>query len=247
MDAALYESRHSFVWNYGADLVPLLDPRPGESILDIGCGTGQLTAKIAESGARVTGLDSSPGMIGQARQNYPNLQFKLADAAGFSFPGEFDAVFSNAALHWIREPEKVIESVASSLRAGGRFVAEFGGKRNVERFLDAARGALERRGYVYESPWYFPSIGEYAALLERHGFEVRAAWHFDRMTRLDEGSGAMRDWAEMFGFRVLAAAPKQEWSGIVSEIEERLRPELYQDGQWHMDYVRIRVHAVRTA
>jgi len=244
VDAALYESRHAFVWNYGADLVPLLDPQPGQRILDLGCGTGQLTARIAGSGARVLGLDSSPGMIGQARQNYPNLEFKLADAASFSFPREFDAVFSNAALHWIREPENVIQCVASCLRPEGRFVAEFGGKRNIGRFIAAAKAALEHRGYSYVSPWYFPSIGEYALLLERNGFEVSAAWHFDRSTKLDDGCDAMRDWIQMFGLGVLGSAPKTEWRAIVSDIEERLRPDLFVDGQWYMDYVRLRVQAI---
>ena len=106
MDSALYEARHSFVWNLAADMLPLLAPAAGERILDLGCGTGQLTAKIAESGASVVGLDRSPEMIGQARQNYPGFEFRLADAANFSFPGEFDAVFSNAALHWIPEAGK---------------------------------------------------------------------------------------------------------------------------------------------
>jgi trans-aconitate methyltransferase len=244
VDAALYESRHSFVWHLGADMVPLLDPQPGERILDLGCGTGQLTAKIAESGAKVTGLDQSAQMIGQARQNYPSLEFKLADAASFSFAEPFDAVFSNAALHWVTQAEAAIKSIAGALRPGGRFVAEFGGKRNVGRLLAAAKIALEHRGLPYVNPWYFPSIGEYSAILERNGFEVAAAWHFDRRTMLDEGADAMRDWIQMFGFNVLAAAPKSEWPAIVQDIEDRLRPELFVQGRWYLDYVRIRVRAI---
>jgi trans-aconitate methyltransferase len=243
VDSTLYESRHSFVWNLAADLVPLLDPRDGERILDLGCGTGQLTAKIAESGASVVGLDRSPEMIGQARQNYPYLEFKLADVESFVIPAQFDAIFSNAVLHWIREPERVIQNVASCLRPGGRFVAEFGGKRNVALLLAAAKQALESRGFVYSNPWYFPSVAEYAALLERNGFEVRAAWHFERLTPLDEGDDAMRDWIEMFGFVVLAPAPKTEWPAIVSDIEQTLRPNLYENGRWHVDYVRLRIQA----
>jgi SAM-dependent methyltransferase len=243
VDSALYESRHSFVWNLAADLLPLLAPAAGEHILDLGCGTGQLTAKIAESGAAVVGLDRSAEMIGQARQNYPGLDFRLADGANFSYPGEFDAVFSNAALHWITEPENAIRSIASSLRPGGRFLAEFGGKRNIQGFLNASRTVLERRGYAFRNPWYFPSIGEYATLLERRGFEVRAAWHFDRLTVLDEGDDALRDWIEMFGFAVLASAPKAEWPAIVHEIEGLLRPNSYVNGRWQMDYVRVRVYA----
>jgi trans-aconitate methyltransferase len=243
VDAGLYEARHSFVWNLGADLVRLLAPQAGEKILDIGCGTGQLTAKIAESGARVVGLDRSPEMIGQARQNYPALEFRLTDAANFSFREEFDAVFSNAALHWIQEPEKVIRSIAASLRPGGRLVAEFGGKRNVDQLLRAAESALGRRGLQYLNPWYFPSIGEYSSLLERNGFEVSAAWHFDRLTPLDEGEDALRDWIEMFGFVLLAGVPKPELSGVVREMEEAMRPELFVNGRWSMDYVRLRIKA----
>jgi trans-aconitate methyltransferase len=243
VDAGLYEARHSFVWNLGADLVPLLAPQPGEKILDVGCGTGQLTARIAESGARVVGLDRSPEMVGQARQNYPSLEFRLADAANFSFPLEFDAVFSNAALHWVLTPEEVIRSIAASLRPGGRFVAEFGGKRNVARLLRSARTTLEKRRLNYLNPWYFPSLGEYASLLERNGFEVSAAWHFDRLTPLDEGDDAMRDWIEMFGFVLLSGVPKSDLRAVVHDMEEALRPELFVNGRWFMDYVRLRIQA----
>lgn len=224
-------------------MLPLLDPVAGERILDLGCGTGQLTAKIAESGASVVGLDRSAEMIGQARQNYPGLEFRLADAASFSYPGEFDAVFSNAALHWITDAEKAIESIASSLRPGGRFVAEFGGRRNIQSLLDASRIALERRGHAFRNPWYFPSLGAYSTLLEGHGFEVRSAWHFDRPTLLDEGEDALADWIEMFGFALLSPAPREERASIVSDIEDALRPKLYKDGRWQLDYVRLRIQA----
>src|SRR5688572_11002406 len=126
----LYEGQHSFVWKYGADLLPLLAPQPGERIIDLGCGTGRLTAQIAESGAEVIGVDRSPEMIGQARQNFPKLRFLLADIASFESPEPADAVFSNAALHWVTDAEAAARNVARSLRPGGRFVAEFGGKRN---------------------------------------------------------------------------------------------------------------------
>ena len=243
MDATLYEARHSFVWNLGADLLPLLAPQPGERILDLGCGTGQLTARIADTGARVVGLDSSPEMIGQARQNYPNIEFRLADAASFAAPAQFDAVFSNAALHWMLDAGAVVRNIASALRPGGRFVAEFGGKRNVAAFVAAAKAVLEGRSLQWANPWYFPSLGEYANLLEQHGFEVRAARHFDRPTTLEDGEDAMRDWISMFGTATLSSVPKSEMRNVVRDIEDRLRPELYRDGRWQMDYVRLRLQA----
>jgi trans-aconitate methyltransferase len=218
-------------------MVPLLAPQPGERILDLGCGTGQLTAKIAESGADVVGVDRSADMIGQARQNYPSIEFKLAEAASFSVPGPFDAVFSNAVLHWIPDAEPVIANVARHLRPGGRFVAEFGGKRNIAALMHAAESVLTRLGKPFEHPWYFPSIGDYAPILERNGFEVQAAWHFDRLTTLDEGEDAMRDWIATF---------RADWGPYAAEMEEILRPKLYIDGRWHMDYVRLRFQAILT-
>src|SRR5579884_1060982 len=127
-DAGQYEAGFQFVWQYGAGLVDLLHPEPGERVLDVGCGTGQLTNDIASRGALVLGIDSSPDMIAQARINYPKLQFRLVDAASFSSEQAFDAVFSNAALHWMKPPEPVVAAMSAALRPGGRLVAEMGGK-----------------------------------------------------------------------------------------------------------------------
>jgi trans-aconitate methyltransferase len=131
-NAALYENKHAFVWQYGEDLLQLLNPKQGERILDLGCGTGQLTEKIATFGAVVMGIDNAPAMIEKARQNYPHLRFDVADARNFQVEQPLDAVFSNAALHWIKEPDAVINCVHQALKPGGRFVAEFGGKGNVQ-------------------------------------------------------------------------------------------------------------------
>ncbi len=220
----------------------LLQPRDGERILDLGCGTGQLTAEIAASGAQVVGLDSSPEMLGQARQNYPNLKFVLADAASFRFEESFDAVFSNAALHWVKNAEAAVQSIAAALRPGGRFVAEFGGEGNIRSILAALETVL---GATAEErcPWWFPGIGEYASLLERHGLEVRQASLFDRPTPI-EGERGMEDWIEMFCgsyFRDLAANGVKE---KVREVAAHLRPTLFRDGVWMLDYRRIRVVAV---
>ncbi len=137
-------------------------PQSGERILDLGCGTGQLTAEIAKQGAQVVGLDNSAKMIGQARQNYPGLSFMLGDAASFHSDRTFDAVFSNAALHWVKQADAAAESIARALQPGGRFVAEFGGKGNIAfgpQRIDPSTGT----GADARCPWYYPSIGEYAA------------------------------------------------------------------------------------
>jgi SAM-dependent methyltransferase len=222
----------------------LLNPRSGERILDVGCGTGQLTARISASGARVVGIDSSGEMIRQARANYPEGDFRVADVTNFSLGERFDAVFSNAALHWVTEPEAAVEHIAAHLKPGGRFAAEFGGKGNVEAILTGMRTVLEGHGLPLHNPWYFPSVGEYSGILERHGFELRRAELVDRMTPLEDGENGIRLWIEMFGKSLVAAVPTKELPRILAEFEQEVRPQLYDGGVWSADYRRIRILAV---
>ncbi len=235
-DAALYERGHSFVWKLSGGMVELLAPQSGERVLDVGCGTGQLTAKIAEAGAEVFGIDSSPEMIAQASANYPDLQFAAADITHYRAESPFDAVFSNAVLHWVHDAEAAVRAIAGALRPGGRFVAEFGGKGNVAAILEALH---ELTGIA--NPWYFPSIGEYAPILERNGLEVSQAFLFDRFTRTEDPNTGLRDWIRMFG----RGWPNEEV--FLAAMEERLRSRLYRDGAWFIDYRRIRVVAVKPA
>src|ERR1700693_5892570 len=196
-NANLYDAKHAFVWKHGSDVVSLLAPQPGERILDLGCGTGHLTAQIAESGAQVTGVDQSAEMVDAARLTYPNLKFEISDARNLSLRDEFDATFSNATLHWIHEPELVLQGVWKALRTGGRFVAEFGGNRNIRAMQDAFDGALVELGAAKPGevqPWYYPSVSEYSTLAERNGFEVRFITLFDRPTGLAGGGGGGGDW-----------------------------------------------------
>jgi trans-aconitate methyltransferase len=242
-DAARYQDQHSFVWRYGANLLELLDPRPGERILDLGCGTGQLTAEIARSGAQVIGLDTSPEMLAEARKNFPALTLVEAGAAHFQFADPFDAIFSNAVLHWVKDAAGAARSIARALRPGGRFVAEFGGHGNIASVLAALRHILGP-GADEQSPWYYPSIGEYAALLERHGLEVRHASLFDRPTPL-EGENGLEQWLLMFCQSYLR--PSERAGAVVNQLVAELRPSLYRDGVWTVDYRRLRIIAVRTA
>src|SRR5262245_154809 len=187
-DAGLYDSKHAFVWEKGRELIEWLSPRPGERILDLGCGTGQLSSEIAAAGSSVVGVDLSAEMVREARRKFPDLRFEVCDARALTFVQEFDAVFSNAALHWIPQAEQVVGGIASALKPGGRFVAEFGGKGNVKNVLAALEQGLTELSLPSDgsNPWYYPSLAEYSSLLEEHGLEVRQAILFDRPTRLED-------------------------------------------------------------
>ncbi len=241
-DVERYEASHGYVWDYGAPLLDLLAACPGERILDVGCGSGQLTARIAESGAAVLGIDSSPNMIAQARINFPNLPFLLADAASYRPDEPFDAVFSNAALHWMKPPAAVAASIAGALKPGGRFVAEFGGRGNVAAVAEALRTCLGITRAAARNPWYFPSIAEYSTLLEENGLEVTAAALFPRPTPV-LGPGGLRDWLEMFGGSFLEGLSAHARESLFRRMETLLAPTLFHDGAWNIDYRRLRVQA----
>jgi trans-aconitate methyltransferase len=247
-NANLYDAKHAFVWKHGSDVVSLLAPQPGERILDLGCGTGHLAAQIAESGAQVLGVDRSPEMIAAAKKSYPNLKFVIADAAALPFHSEFEAVFSNATLHWIHEPERAIRNIWNALRPGGRFVAEFGGKGNIGKMQRAFDQVLvdlrlSRTGEI--NPWYYPSVSEYATLLEQNKFEVRFMTLFDRLTALADENAGMRNWIAMFASDYLAKVPSETREGFLQKVEGLLRPELFREGKWWADYRRLRFIAVK--
>jgi trans-aconitate methyltransferase len=244
-DARLYDDKHSFVWKQGTSLLDLLAMMPGERILDLGCGTGHLTAQIATAGAEVIGLDSAPTMIEQARQTYPHLHFEVGDARHFSFAEPFDAVFSNAVLHWIKDPQEVIGCVRRALKPRGRFVAEFGGQGNVKAIVAAIEKVTQATGCgTFENPWYFPNIADYSILLAQAGLEITYATLFDRPTPL-EGETGMRHWIEMFANDLLTKVGSDKREYFFGHVEKELRPILYREGTWFADYRRLRVAARR--
>ena len=247
-NSLLYQEKHAFVWKYGENLLEILNPQPNERILDLGCGTGQLTAKIAEAGAEVIGIDSAPEMIEKAQQNYPELKFQIADAKNFQLSQPVDAVFSNATLHWIPEADEVIANINKSLKPGGHFIAEFGGKGNVESIVKALYIALEEIGFDHPSklnPWYFPSIGEYASKLEKQGFEVTYSYLFYRPTLLQGKDAGLANWIKMFCGAFFKGLSEEEIIQVIQDVENQLKPKLYQKVNWFADYKRIQVKAIK--
>ena len=198
-DSNFYQDKHNFVTKYGEDIVELLTPQSNEVILDLGCGNGELSAKIAEYGATVYGIDFATEMINKASINYPQIKFMQHNAENpFPFENKFDAIFSNAALHWMMSPEKVIKNIADSLKTGGRFVFEMGGKGNINTIIQSIEVVAKKYNLanlpIYN---YFPSLSEYANLLEKYGFRVVFARHFDRPTPLN-GQDGLKNWIKMF-------------------------------------------------
>lgn len=246
-DPEQYDAKHAFVYEKAKALVDLLAPKAGERILDLGCGTGVLTAEIAGRGAEILGIDRSEEMVGQAKSKFPTLKFEVVDATQLKFEAEFDAVFSNAALHWIPEAEKVIRGVSRALKPGGRFVAEFGGKGNIKtlvRAFHSAFAALGIREPEGVSQWFYPSIAEYSGLLERHELEVRQASLFERPTVLDDGTRGLENWIRVFRqtyVEKLGEATTAKW---IREVERQCRPLLFHEGDWVLDYRRLRLVAV---
>jgi trans-aconitate methyltransferase len=250
-NSALYEKNHAFVWQYGESIVELLAPQAGEQILDLGCGTGQLTEKIAQTGAFVQGIDSSLSMISTAKDNYPHINFSAADARSFQVEEPLDAVFSNAVLHWIKQPDAVINCVEQALRPGGRFVAEFNGEGSVGAIVGAHLSVVLSENGCEElealNPWYCPSRDEYAGLLEQHGFDVRDAVLFDRPRPLEGGSAGLVTWIQLFAGEFWSKLSDEVQLQVRESLAQRLRPALCRDRNWIADYRIIRVVAVKNS
>lgn len=240
-DPERYAKNARFVSDLGAPVVELLAPRAGERILDLGCGDGVLTRKLADVGCEVVGVDGSAPQVEGARAL--GLDARVMDGEQLPFEAEFDAVFSNAALHWMRRADQVIDGVWRALRPGGRFVAECGGKGCVATIVTALDTALARRGIDSRAvnPWYFPTPEEYGARLRARGFVVRSIALIPRPTPLP---GDVVGWLQTFAESFTNALDSAAIPAFLDEVKELLAPSLRgADGRWTADYVRLRFAA----
>jgi trans-aconitate methyltransferase len=237
-DPQRYNTNAGFVAELGSPLLDLLQPQAGERILDLGCGEGALTEKLAATGATVVGVDASPDQVAAARRR--GLDARVMNGEALSFDREFDAVLSNAALHWMLNPDAVLAGAARALRPGGRFVGEMGGAGNVAAIAGAVSAAMEARGIDSRAanPWYFPTPEEYSARLETAGFQVLSIALIPRPTPLP---GDIAGWLETFCESFIRQVPEAAQPAFLAEVSEALRGDLCDaDGNWTADYVRLR-------
>jgi trans-aconitate methyltransferase len=245
-DGELYRNSCSFVPELGADLIDWLDPVPGERILDVGCGTGELTAKLSHEDCDVVGLDSSPDMIREAREANPQPTYVNESITEYRPSNLFDAVLSNAALHWIQQPDRALRSINQCLKPGGRFIAEMGVRGNVQTIRNALHEELSAIGYNPSEldPWYFPEPETYLGKLQDNDFEITARTCFERPTEL-YGKEGLELWLVMFAEEFFLPLDESERESIIRTLVDRLRDELYENGQWIVGYRRLRFRALK--
>jgi SAM-dependent methyltransferase len=243
-DPERYARNARFVSDLGAPLLAILAPKPGEVILDLGCGDGALTERIVLFGCRVVGVDASFAQISAARNR--GLEVLVMDGQNLCFRNKFDAVFTNAALHWMKLPAAVVSGVWNALKPGGRFVGEFGGKGNVGKIRSALHAAVRTHGIDAAAidPWYYPSAEEYSGILRAAGFTIHTAELIPRPTRLP---GDISGWLETFAQPFLNAVGERERPAFLREIVQQLGPPLRDSqGNWFADYIRLRFAATKT-
>lgn len=245
-DSKNYSNHFSYVADYGRALIDMIDRNNGMTCLDLGCGTGQLTAQLKNAGFDVIGMDDSEQQIRKAIEDHKDIRFTKGNACDFVLEEPVDVVFSNAVFHWIDQscqPDMLLH-VYKALKSDGQFVFEMGGKGNNALIHESLRRAFEKRGLLYHFPFYFPSIGEYTSLLENAGFLVKAALLFPRKTKL-HGEDGLYDWIKMFVKKPFEGIGVADSEAIIREAVEELRPQLYENGVWYADYVRLRCKAVK--
>jgi trans-aconitate 2-methyltransferase len=242
----LYDDKHDFVFKFGEEIVKLLNPKKNEIILDIGCGTGDLTQNISELSERVIGIDNSLEMIQTAQKKYPELSFFQADAKDYQLNEKFDAIFSNAVLHWVPQAEKMIINANQHLKIGGRFVVEFGGKGCNYSIISTLIEQLDKFDTTYpniDNVLFYPSVSQYSDLLEKSGFEVNLAMLFDRPTELKGGFNGLNDFIEMFFIWLFRNVSDSDRSDIIQGTIAKLKPLIFNGTSWIADYRRIRIVA----
>jgi ubiquinone/menaquinone biosynthesis C-methylase UbiE len=251
-----YDFNHGFVSEYGKELISILNPQKGQNILDLGCGTADITRVIKDTGANVIGIDSSIEMLEQGKVKYPELDLRCVDVLDMDYRNQFDSIISNAALHWVHDSVTAVKNMNRALKLGGHVVLEFGGHGNISNIQASITNVLYNLGYKENSRrkiWYFPTIGQYASILEDNGFNVTTALLYKRPTLL-EGEMGMENWIRQFASGYFDNLYEEQIASVMECITEgskkrgyqsNLHGSNYKDGMWMADYVRLRIVATK--
>lgn len=244
-DAKKYNTTHDFVFKYGAALLGLLPDKP-KQVLDIGCGTGELTNQIAQLGHEVTGIDLSANMIDQAKETYPALHFFKEDILNPTNQIKtYDIAFSNAVFHWIPDQDRLLKNINKMLTQRGELICEFGAVGNVQTIRASFGQELATLGLRFDEPFCFTSVTEYHTLLEKNHFDVVEILEYDRPTTLKGGNDGLKTWMEQFYFSELAGVSEKQQDRIIKNMERELAPILWKDDHWEADYRRLRIRAIK--
>ena len=239
-----YAEHAEYVYRFGEALLALIVPQENEIILDLGCGTGELSIAIEELGSEVLGIDSSPEMVTAARAN--GINAILMDAREMNFDNEFNGIISNAAIHWMSDIDKVLDGCYMALKVGGRFVGEFGGSGNVGKIISATVKYFENHPELGEfvMPWYFPSVDEFSDELVNAGFFIEYIELFERPTPLPTG---IRGWLITYYHGLMSSFTEKQKEKFLNDISDMLKPDLYDEASstWFADYVRLRFKALK--
>lgn len=242
-DAQLYDNKHDFVAEYGKGLLEFIPNNPKQTILDLGCGTGKLTAQLMDLGGKVIGVDSSQSMIDTATVLYDGIRFIVCDALNLPFKDEFDLVFSNAVFHWIHDHNVLAQNIYKVLKSEGMLICEFGASGNIATIEDAFSEQCAKYGYSYSNKFNFPKTESFRKLLEKHGFYVDRIYDFDRPTPLKDGDKGLENWIRQFYASELEFVPDVIQKEIIRNVEDIVRDELWNGETWIADYRRLRVIA----
>ncbi len=242
-NASLYDDKHRFVAEYGKDLLECIPHDPEQAILDLGCGTGILTARLFELGNRVVGIDSSHSMIEKAKDQFPEIEFRVCNALDLPFEQEFDVVFSNAVFHWIDDHDLLIKNIYKSLHDSGLLICEFGAHGNIKTIEIAFSEICNTYGYHYTSGFNFPTVDDFAQMLEKNKLKIEKIYAYDRPTVLSDGEHGLVHWMKQFFSFELVKIPMDIQNIIFEKMEKVCRNTIWNGKEWVADYRRLRAIA----
>lgn len=242
-NSTLYDKKHDFVAEYGKGLLEFVPQNDEQSILDLGCGTGTLTAQLADLCVRIVGVDASQDMVDKAKEGFGDIEFKVCDALDLPFENEFDVVFSNAVFHWISDHDALLKNIHKSLKPQGVLVCEFGASGNIAAIENAFAKACNSLGYCYKAKFNFPTAEDFGKLLRKNGFVIDRVYEYDRPTVLKDGEQGLVNWMKQFFAFELQMMLEHVQTMVFEKVERLTRDTLWNGVEWVADYRRLRAIA----